>query len=380
MARLRLQTLDRYLLGRFSAIYASNLVSFTLIFVVVDAVLHYDDFAKRRESVLDSLAACAWYYASVTPLIYCQILGPVVAVSAALFTVTTLQRSNEIVPILAAGRSLRRTLLPVLGASLVISGAIFLIQELWIPRTISAIREAVESREGADVYDNVNYWDHEKGNLIAFRKYNWFARRAEGVVVLPVSSSPSRRFLVQADSAEWIPPQAGARTPGRWVLGKCAVQEYDEKSRIVPRPGDGDGPPRLYEERDGMELETSLIPEDIETRKEDTVYMSLGALARKAGDSPDQAMWTLKYYSRFVYPLTNFVLVLLGLPVIVHFGNRNIFFGALIAVLLSTAYFISNSVFQDLGIKGWIPARLGAGFAPILFTAVGATLYRDMES
>jgi lipopolysaccharide export system permease protein len=373
-------TLDRYVLRRFAAIYISNLLSFTLIFVLVDAVMHFEDFAKRRETFVESLVACLRYYAAVTPLVYCQILGPVVAVSAALFTVTTLQRANELVPILAAGRSLRRAFLPILGASLVISGVIFIIQETWIPRTITAIREAVESREGADVYRNVNYGDSANGNLVTFRRYNWFERKAEGVVVLPISSRPSRRLLIQAGSAEWIPPSRPAGA-GHWVLRSCAVQEYDAGGHIVTRPpAGGQGPPRLYEEVAEMRLDTSLIPEDIETRKEDTVYMSLGALRHKARHSPDQAMWTLKLYSRFVFPLTNFVLILLGLPVIVHFGNRNIFFGAIVAVFIATAYFIVNSIAQDLGIKGWIPARLGAGFAPILFTALGATLYREMES
>jgi lipopolysaccharide export system permease protein len=379
MALPRIETLDRYILRRFAAIYASNLVSFTLIFVLVDAVMHFDEFSRQQNTLLESLVACARYYASVTPLVYCQILGPVVAVSAALFTVTTLQRANEFIPILASGRSLQRALVPVLGASLVICGAIFLVQELWIPQTIAAIRQAVESREGADVYRNVNYADSKNGNVIAFRLYNWYLRRAEGVVILPVSSRRPDRSLIQAESAEWIPPGAIGQSTGHWVLRRGTTQEYDANGRISTRTGE-EGPSRLYAQFDERKLETTLIPEDIETKKEDTVYMSLGALRHKARHSPDQAMWTLKFYSRFVYPLTNFILILLGLPVIVHFGNRNIFFGALLAVFISTSYFIANSIFQDLGIKGAIPARLGAGFAPILFTALGASLYRKMES
>jgi hypothetical protein len=127
-------------------------------------------------------------------------------------------------------------------------------------------------------------------------------------------------------------------------------------------------------------LETTMIPADIELRRDESVYMSLGDLLRKASVSLDQNGWYMKFFSRFAYPLTNFVLVLLGLPVIVHFGNRNIFFGAILAVLISTSYFVLNSVFQDMGIQGTIPVRLGAVLAPVLFTALGATLYRRCEA
>jgi lipopolysaccharide export LptBFGC system permease protein LptF len=108
--------------------------------------------------------------------------------------------------------------------------------------------------------------------------------------------------------------------------------------------------------------------------------MTLSDLLRKAETSADKATWLIRYYSRFGYAATNFTLVLLGLPVIVFFASRNLIFGAILALGIATAYFVVNSICQDLGIQGRIPASLAAGFAPILFIALGATLYRGMRS
>ena len=130
-------------------IYLANLVSFSLLFVLIDAVSNIEDFLDQSDGILAFLLAIATSYAAVLPVIFCQILGPVVAVSAALFTITTLQRANEFTPILASGRSYQRTLLPVVVGSLVVSVGAFLLQELWIPRTADMLRSAAVNRSRA---------------------------------------------------------------------------------------------------------------------------------------------------------------------------------------------------------------------------------------
>jgi lipopolysaccharide export LptBFGC system permease protein LptF len=379
-----LQTLDRYLLRRFFAIYSANLLSFTLVFALIDAVCNYEKLSREAGGLLAFLGSCFKYYTAIIPVIFCQILAPVVTVSAGLFAVTTLQRNNEFTPILVSGRSYQRTLLPILYASIAVSLGVFFIQELWIPRTTSAIREVVEDREGVDIDRNVKHLDRH-GNLIIFKEYENYRRKARGILVLPVSRAGEGQFFIQAKSAEWRAPEVSARggLGGYWLLMDGRVQEYDKDARLVLREPPvewSDRTPRLYETFVERKLDSDLIPEDIAVRRQETNYMSLGALRQKAATSPDQNLWTIKYLSRFVYAATNFILVLLGLPVVIHFGTRNILFGALLTLAICASYFVANSVFQDMGIQGHIPARLAAGLAPVGFTALGATMYRSLRS
>lgn len=380
---IRLQTLDLYVLRRFLVIYAANLLSFTLLFVLIDTVSNFEDFLRGNVGLWGFLEAWTRYYATVTPVIFCQVLGPVVSVSAGLFAVTTFQRTNEFTPILATGRSYQRTLFPILVASVFISGVVFLIQEMWIPRTVAAIREAVESREKDDEEEDVKHFDTLYGNLIVFRKYERYARRATGVLILPVSRSEGRQSFIQAQTAEWRNPlySGEGATQGYWLLRDGLIQEYDENGRLIIHEPESEwegATSRLYRSFVEHRLKSNLIPQDME-RKE-TVQMSLGELWRKAEKAPDQKVWAIRYYSRFAYAFTNFTLVLIGLPIIVFFGNRNILFGAILAVAIATLYFVLNSMCQDLGVQGHLPAALAGGLAPILFLSLGATLYREMRS
>jgi len=378
----RVDTLDRYVLGRFLTIYGANLICFNLLFVLIDGMTHLDDFTKDRTTG-EALAVFYQYYAAITPLVFCQILGPVVSVCSALFCITTLQRSNEFTPILASGRSYQRALLPILVASLVVSGSIFLIQELWIPKTVSDIRAAHESRQRSGGRRHVKFIDRVYGNLILFTGYDRFRQQAEGVLVVPMLRRTGPALFIRADKAVWHSPNESRTAGGYWVLQEGVVQEYGPDGLlVVPEPAAGaDGTSsKLWQEFQTHRLDSSLWPGDLEHKADEAAYMSLADLRRKASTSPEKSGWGMKYFSRFAYPITNFVLVLLGLPVIVYFGNRNTFFGALIAVAICTCYFVANSICQDLGIQGALPVRVGSTLAPILFTSLGATLYRGIHS
>lgn len=382
------RTLDLYVLRRFAGTYVANLISFTLIFVLIDAISHFEEFFRQSEGALGALGACARYYGAILPIIFCQILGPVVAVSAALFTVTTFQRSNELVPILATGRSAQRTFLPLLAASLALSAATFLIQERWVPTTISTIREAVDSRDGKKLAKHVRYHDVRNSFLVVFREYDRSSCRGLGVEVLPYGGRGGTETYIRAGWAQWTPPEDDS-AEGTWLLGGDApsgrnviLQEYERDGRLViqtisiPTAQTRS----LYRVEKEHVLKTTLRPGDIDVHRDESVYMTLSQLRRKAETAPDQSGWLAKYLSRFTFPPTGFILVLLGIPAIIYFGNSNIFVGALLAAAISTAYFVSNSVLQDLGVRGILPVGIAVGLAPCLFTAIGVTFYRAMRS
>ncbi len=376
----RTTTLDRYVLGRFLGIYAANLLSFTLLFVLIDLVSNIERFQKNADGFGDFVAACFAYYTSIVPVIFCQILGPVVAVASAMFTVTLFQRSNEFVPVLAAGRSYQRTLLPILVASAVMSVGTFVIQEAWIPRTADAIRQALERKGRRVIFDDVKYRDAKHGNLIILKAYNRVHQSAdEGVLVLPVEKRGRSQYLIAARSMEWRTPEAEG--DNYWLLRDVRVQEYDQAGRLVVQEPEGweGAPPRLDRYFAERRLETSLTPEYIELLEEESVYMSLADLSRQIGDSPDSNRWLMKYMARFSAPATNFLLVLLGVPIIICFGNRNIFVGALAAIVVATLFLFFDSVFQEFGVRGHLPVRVSAWIVPSFFAALGLTFYREMR-
>src|SRR4030095_4503096 len=70
---------------------------------------------------------------------YDQISG-VITMMAAIFTVTWMQRNNELLAMLAAGISTQRVIRPVLVSAVAISGLAVLNQELIMPRLATELQ------------------------------------------------------------------------------------------------------------------------------------------------------------------------------------------------------------------------------------------------
>ncbi len=365
------------MLSRFLGIYAANLFSFTLLFVLIDLVSNLERINKRSAGFADFIDACVLYYTSIVPVVFCQILGPVVCLASALFTVTVFQRSNEFVPMFAAGRSPQRTLLPVLLASAVLSAGTFVIQEAWIPRTADSIRESLEAKGKDLTYEGIKYRDSEYGNLIVLPSYDRIRQKAQGVLVLPIWNRS--QYLINAELMEWRKPEVEGE--GYWLLRQGRVQEYDKSGQLVrfAREGWESTSSQLDQFFAERRLETSLTPEYIELLKEESVYLSLADLRRRVESSPDSNRWIVKYMARFSGPATSFILVLLGVPALIAFGTRNIFVGALVAICVATVFFFVHAILQEFGVRGHLPARVGAWIGPAAFTALGWTFYRAMR-
>jgi hypothetical protein len=47
---------------------------------------------------------------------------------------------------------------------------------------------------------------------------------------------------------------------------------------------------------------------------------------------------------------------------------------------MAAVYFVSSSFCSDLALRGFLPAPLGAGMAPLIFTAVAVTWMRSMRT
>ncbi len=378
-------TLDGYVLRRFLLIYVANLVSFSLIFVLLDLFEHLDEFIVDDQTAGELLHVMTRYYGAILPMVYCHLLGPIVTLTAGLFTVTLFQRANELVPMLANGRSYRRLFAPMLVAAIVIAFGTSLIQEFWIPGTRKTFLEVVGQRDGDRVLVDRKYRDETTGDLIIVKRYHPGERRAEGVTVLPGgrSSSTSPQRLIEARSMRWVQPELEPDA-GHWLLEDGWMQTYAPQlglgySRLVPVP-QSTGPPQLGDPFAEERLTTTMIPQDLEIHEEQVVHMTLSQLRRKMDGSSVDRVWAIKFYSRFTDPLGSVILLLLGFPVICFFGTRNIFIGALLAACIGGGYFVSVAFFQEIAVRGFLSGPVGAAFGPLLYLALGITALRYMRT
>jgi lipopolysaccharide export system permease protein len=396
------RVLDRYFGGRFVAIYAATLASFTLIYVLVDSVSQYGALSDNSKGFGGFLKVWLQFYAAQVPILFCRVLGPVTAAASAAFTVTLFGRTNELTPILSAGISLRRQAAPIVILAALSVAASTAIQEGWIPAKRDWIRESVSVGRGKSVLRHVMYYDSKARVLVALKRYSprEFAAK-DGVLILSSPAPGTKGLLIEARSAAWVPEKIRKTgRPGRWILRDVLVQEYDGAGRLIPvaagaDPGKGTGEVpgkepadpaagRLCTEHEEAALDEiagiEMLPQDLANRQDQESYLRFDEILRQVDRSPDAFRWKIRLFSRIVDPLHGLVLVLLGIPIILSRGSRNIFLSAIAIIVASSLYFVAHLVFLNLGNRGYLSPGLATGLAPLLFGALGITLYAKMPT
>src|SRR5579862_1166974 len=110
--------LDRYVLKNFLVPFLLCLFGFVAIWLVFDLGDNIGDFIDAKVP----LSKVAFYYSTQVPQILVLAL-PVGLLLALLYALSRMSRTNEIISMLTAGRSLSRILIPLIFVGLCVTGA-----------------------------------------------------------------------------------------------------------------------------------------------------------------------------------------------------------------------------------------------------------------
>ena len=125
--------IDRLLIRGYFKAYVICLVSLLSLYIVVDLFTNLDDFTHHGNGLAAVLKHIGSYYGYRVSQIFDRLCEAIVLL-AAMFTVAWMQRNNELLPLLSAGVSTRRVVLPVLGSAFAMLSLTVVNQELVIPR------------------------------------------------------------------------------------------------------------------------------------------------------------------------------------------------------------------------------------------------------
>jgi lipopolysaccharide export system permease protein len=128
-----MKILDRMLFFAFLRAYCICLTSTLSLYIILDMFNNLDDFGVKAKDFFDVLRNIISYY-SYRSVQYYDRLCEAIAMLAAVFTIAWMQRNNEVLPVLSAGVSTHRILLPILAGTAVMLGLGIANQELVIPR------------------------------------------------------------------------------------------------------------------------------------------------------------------------------------------------------------------------------------------------------
>lgn len=177
--------IDRYMLRQFVQVLVICFLSLVGLYIVIDAFSHLDHFVDYSEKHGSLLGVLAGYY-GYRSLWFVDRLSGILALVALMFTVTWIQRHNEMTALMAAGLPRLRVLRSVIIAAIVVSLAAAAVRELVIPNVRYELALDSKNLGGDAAIDLQPRYDNRTDILIGGEK----AVAKDRIIVQPVFSLP----------------------------------------------------------------------------------------------------------------------------------------------------------------------------------------------
>src|SRR5581483_3687088 len=215
-----LRLLDRQLILSYLKAYPVCLVSVLGLCIVVDLFTNLDEFTQKQalRPVLEHIGK---YYSYKSTQIFDRLCEAIVLL-AAMFTVAWMQRNNEQVPLLSAGISTRRIVLPVLLSAFFMLGLTVLNQEFIIPRIADKLALDKDDPDGEKSVPVRSAYDsngiHITGDRAVRQNLTVY-----GFYATIVDPQGGQLFHLSAKEARYVPDLG--RRQGGWELVAASPTE-----------------------------------------------------------------------------------------------------------------------------------------------------------
>ena len=350
--------LDRYILRKYMFIFALAFVSMVAIFIIVIFFEQIQEVYKHNKS-LHLFLEYIWFQLPA----FVQLILPVASLVAALLSLGLLTKFNEVTAMKACGISLYRIILPVLFMAALFCGASYYLQENIVPYTNRKMDQKwAEIRDipprSYSVLDRQWVMGMERDRIYHY------------LYLEPLTSSFNNLSILEMDLDSW--------SIRRRIFTERATLPAKGGSLRVTKGWERlftDGLPVGYRE---LKDEDIPIPESRDfflTETKEADMMSYAELKRYIDDIQTRNFETREYEINLQYklsfPLAGLVMVLLGVPFAFSMGKRGTLVGIGLSLLISLVFWISISLFKNLGIMNYLTPFLAAWGPILLFGLIG---------
>ncbi len=374
--------LDRYLLRQFLQTFVICYLSLTGLYVIFDAFTQLDEFLRWAEKGGAGLFAIMGPYYFYRGVWFFDRTAGLLTLTAAMFTVTWIQRHQELTAIMSAGISRVRVVVPIVAAVVVISLLAAVNRELVIPRFREQL--AVKPR---DMAGNVGRkltprYDAQTDILLRGGASFADAKRIEKPdFLLPQSLDHYGKRLAAAE-AFYLAPEANR--PGGYLLKGV---EEPRGLDLLPSLTLG-GRPVIVTCRDAQGWLRSgecfvVSNYSFDQLTAGTAWRDFSSTAELIGGLRNRSLdfgadVRVAIHSRIVQPLMDVTLLFLGLPLVLKGENRNIFLAIGLCTLVTSAFALVAIALQYMGSIYAVSPALAAWAPLILFVPIAAGLAESM--
>ena len=370
--------IDRYLVKNFLWSTLIFFATFCGLFTVIDAFGNLEEFINEGQRSGGLLTVLAKYY-SVRSLVIFDRTSGVVMLVAAMFTLTSLERHNELTALMAAGISRGRLVKPIIFGVVAMTVFTVVNREVIIPYFRQPLSIKAQDFSGARGQPVTAQYDNETDVYLSGRAAFLADRRIDRPHFRLPSNLAQYGMHITADQAVYHDGDEGqgAVRPAGYLL-----RDVSQPTEITSRAS------LSVNERPVL-----LLPSDTPWLKSDECYVvsdvpieqiagkawrrfsstweMVGALRSPSTNfGPDVRV---NVHSRIISPLMDLTLLFLGLPLVLSRENRNIFVAIGMCLGVVLCFFCVVIICQWLGNNCLITPAMAA-WAPLAIFAPAAVL------
>ncbi|MEK9139371.1 MAG: LPS export ABC transporter permease LptG [Bacteroidota bacterium] len=350
-----MRLLDRYIVRQFfvSAFFA--LIAVTIIFVVIDALEHLDDFIEKQATT----TVVALYYFYFIPEII-KLIMPVALLLASLFVTARMSTQFELTAMKSSGISLYRIMVPYVIVAFIVSTASVYFNGWVVPLANKKkfhIERVYLHKDPIAMYAANIYFQDSPTRILSIGYFDETRNTATRVSIQDFSDTNLTVVVGRVDAFSMV----WDTTARSWILMQGTRRWFNQ------------GKERLEQFTSSPAGRLHFDPDDLRKKQEKPDEMDYYTMKQfienqqRAGQ--DVARWQVDFYSKVSFPFASVIVVLFGVPFssIRRRGGVGVKLG--ISLLICFIYLIFMKVSQVFGYNGDINPLLTAWIANILFLA-----------
>ncbi|MES2856624.1 MAG: LPS export ABC transporter permease LptG [Bdellovibrionota bacterium] len=352
-----LSIIDKYISKLFIGFFLGGLAVFVVLFVAVDFMTNISTHNAPSQAIIQ------YYLLSAPSLVY-QML-PVACLLGTIFTLSSLNRANELVALFSSGMSLARISLPILILVVLISSVSFWLNDRLVP--IANQRKNyvyyVEILKKPGLYSTVKtdkIWYRSGNVLFNIKTLQAENETAQGLTMYYFDGAWKLIQMITADDVEL----KGAN----WELHDGTVTLFSKESSVPMTQSFGSKTITVSEES-----------ADIQKGAQGSETLSVGELKRFITRNRDAGLDTLRYevdyHAKFSFAFAAFVMSFIGIPFsVTKQRGGGAAFNVGITILLAFGYWAAYSSGITLGRHGAIMPVIAVWLPNAIMVALSAII------
>ena len=360
--------LDDYVLRTF----VSNLMLILLSFLVLTIVFTFFELISDiLRNKIHMVTVGEYLLNQVPALLY--LVTPLSVLLGVLVTFGLMQKSNEITAMKATGISIYRTIAPILVISVALAGALFLLDQWYVPyanKRVETLKNLIKGRPPQTYSRPDRKWifgqtSKKHGSAEENRKIYYYEfyepdRNVFGNIssfeLDPHTFQISKRIF--ASRAHW------SDSLQKWVFEKGWERAFNGDNVTQYQPFEVDTFAELNEPPNYFKKEVR--------QSQEMSYEELRNYIRDLQQSGfDVVRLKVALQKKIAFPLITLVMAVLAFPFALSMGRKGALTGVATALIIALVYWVTSNLFEAMGNVSQLPPIIAAWAPDIIFGLTG---------